>query len=154
MPTERKSAANRRNAKFSTGPQSAEGKAAASLNARTHGLNTPVPDYIVEACAYEYRALLDRERPRCDPADLAYALAGHARVRRHRARLMQTIVSAAHAAVESAASEEAVLGALAQLAKLETYDRKSRSRLGRLLGASRPQLGKTKPRAYLPESVR
>jgi hypothetical protein len=42
MATERQIAANRRNARKSTGPRTAAGKARSSRNARRHGLRTPV----------------------------------------------------------------------------------------------------------------
>src|SRR5262245_11337428 len=42
MATERQIAANRRNARNSTGPRTATGKARSSRNARRHGLRTPV----------------------------------------------------------------------------------------------------------------
>src|SRR5258708_39341604 len=40
--SERKSAANRRNARASTGPRTAAGKARVARNARRHGLNVPI----------------------------------------------------------------------------------------------------------------
>ena len=40
--SERKSAANRRNARASTGPKTAAGKARVARNARRHGLNVPI----------------------------------------------------------------------------------------------------------------
>ena len=42
MTSERKANANRINAKASTGPKSAQGRARVARNARTHGLNAPV----------------------------------------------------------------------------------------------------------------
>ena len=42
MTSERKQRSNRANARLSTGPKTAEGKARASKNARRHGLNLPV----------------------------------------------------------------------------------------------------------------
>jgi hypothetical protein len=38
MTSERQKAANRANARYSTGPKTSEGKAAVRLNARSHGL--------------------------------------------------------------------------------------------------------------------
>ena len=43
MTTERQSAANRRNAKASTGPRTAAGKRKVAQNARRHGLTAPAP---------------------------------------------------------------------------------------------------------------
>jgi len=134
MPTSRKAAANRRNAQQSTGPRTAAGKAAASLNAVKHGLNTPVPLYMVRACEGQYGDLLNHVRAtsaKVDPSDLVYAVAARARLRRHRAELMQTIVEAGLSG--EIVDVDALRLALKQLVRLETYERKSLSRLGRLL---------------------
>ena len=130
----RKSAANRRNAEQSTGPRSAAGKAAASLNAVKHGLNTPVPVYMVRACEGQYGDLLNHVRATSatiDGSDLVYAVAARARLRGHRAELMQTIVEASLS--DETVDVDALSLALAQLGRLETYERKSLSRLGGLL---------------------
>ena len=129
-----KSAANRRNAQQSTGPRTAAGKAAASLNAVKHGLNTPVPVYMVRACEGQYGDLLNHARATSatiDPSDLVYAMAARARLRGHRAALMQTIVKAGLS--DDLADVAALRLALTQLGRLETYERKSLSRLGGLL---------------------
>ena len=135
LASSRKSAANRRNAQWSTGPKSAAGKSIAKLNALKHGLNTPVPDYMVRACADRYRELLDHVREPSDKADgggdLVYVLAARARLRGHRAELMQTIVEAGLS--DDIVDVAALHLALAQLGRLETYERKSLSRLARLL---------------------
>ena len=130
----RKSTTNRRNAQKSTGPRTTAGKAAASLNAIKHGLNTPVPAYMVRACEGQYGDLLNHVRATSatiDPSDLVYAVAARARLRGHRAELMQTIVEAGLS--DDAVDVDALRLALAQLGRLETYERKSLSRLGRLL---------------------
>lgn len=146
--TSRKSAANRRNAQLSTGPKTAAGKSIAKLNALKHGLNTPVPDYMVRACADQYRELLNHVRAPADKADggsdLVYALAARARLRRRRAQLMQMVVGAGSS--EDAVDIDALRLALTQLGHLETYERKSLSRLGRLLEDRQGRLGETKPR--------
>ena len=139
----RKSAANRRNAQKSTGPRTAAGKAAASLNAVKHGLNTPVPVYMVRACEGQYGDLLNHVRATSatiDPSDLVYAVAARARLRGHRAELMQTIVEAGLS--DDAVDIDALRLALAQLGRLETYERKSLSRLGRLLEVRQGVLAK------------
>lgn len=143
----RKSAANRRNAQEGTGPRTAAGKAAASLNAVKHGLNTPVPVYMVRACEGQYGDLLNYVRTTSatiDGADLVYAVAARARLRAHRAELMQTIVEAGLS--DDVVDVAALTLALTQLGRLETYERKSLSRLGRLLEDRQGRLGKTKPR--------
>ena len=130
----RKSTANRRNAQKSTGPRTTAGKAAASLNAIKHGLNTPVPAYMVRACEGQYGDLLNHVRATSatiDRSDLVYAVAARARLRGHRAELMQTIVEAGLS--DDAVDIDALRLALAQLGRLEIYERKSLSRLGRLL---------------------
>jgi hypothetical protein len=143
----RKAAANRRNARQSTGPRTAAGKTAASLNALKHGLNTPVPVYMVRACEGQYGDLLNHVRATSatiDGSDLVYAVATRARLRGHRAELMQTIVEAGLS--DDMVDFDALRLALTQLGRLETYERKSLSRLGRLL-EDRPGLpGETKPR--------
>jgi hypothetical protein len=51
MTSEQKVKSNRANAQFSTGPKTKAGKARASKNARTHGLNQPIdidPEYSAE----------------------------------------------------------------------------------------------------------
>lgn len=129
----RKSAANRRNAQLSTGPRTAAGKSAASLNALKHGLNTPVPDYMLRACRGQYGDLINHAGPAGpdEDADLVYALAARARLPAHRARLMQTIV--AFSGSEDGATAQDLTAALAQLGRLHTYERKSLSRLASLL---------------------
>ena len=142
-----KSAANRRNAQESTGPRTAAGKAAARLNAVKHGLNTPVPVYMVRACEGQYGDLLNHVRATSatiDPSDLVYTVAARARLRAHRAELMQTIVEAGLS--DESVDVAALALALTQLGRLETYERKSLSRLGRLLEDRQGRPGKTKPR--------
>jgi hypothetical protein len=59
--TERKLAANRRNARASTGPRTAAGKARVAQNARRHGLNVAVADdpLLARKAAELTRAILD-----------------------------------------------------------------------------------------------
>lgn len=144
----RKSETNRRNARQSTGPRTVAGKAAASLNAIKHGLNTSVPAYMVRACEGQYGDLLNHVRATSatiDGSDLVYAIAARNRLRDHRAKVMQGMV-------EAGLSDEridiaALRVALMQLGRLETYERKALFRLGRLLEDRRQgSYGKTKPR--------
>ena len=133
-PLPRKSAANRRNAQRSTGPKTDAGKAIAKLNAIKHGLNTPVPDYMVRACADQYRDIVDHVRRTSVPdggADLVYALAAHARLRAHRARLMTSVLEAGASNAKTAVED--LHRALTQLGRIHTYERKSASRLAGLL---------------------
>ena len=134
MTTPRKISANRSNAQKSTGPRTVAGKSAASLNAVKHGLNTPVPDGMLRACEAQYGDLLNHVRATSatsDPSDLVYAVAARARLRGHRAELMQTIVEAGLAG--ETVDIAALRLAMTQLGRLETYERKSLSRLGRVL---------------------
>lgn len=130
-----RAAASRRNARNSTGPRTAAGKAAASLNAVKHGLNTPVPLYMVRACEGQYGDLLNHVRAGADASidrsDLVYAVAARNRLRHHRAELMQTLVDAGLS--DDDLDLEALGKTLTQLGRLETYERKSFSRLSRLL---------------------
>ena len=76
MPSERRARANRANARRSTGPRSAQGKARAAQNARRHGLSQgiltdPVLAGEVEALAQR----LAQEAGRCDLMDLARRIA-------------------------------------------------------------------------------
>jgi hypothetical protein len=75
--TERKRAANRRNARLSTGPRSAAGKARVAQNALRHGLNVAVADdpLLTEEVERIARAICDgapRGGPGAPPAELAY----------------------------------------------------------------------------------
>ena len=66
MATERQIAANRKNARKSTGPKTAEGKARSSMNALKHGLTTPfglLPGESEEEYAYHREELLDELYP-------------------------------------------------------------------------------------------
>ena len=134
LTTHGKSASNRRNAQLSTGPKTAVGKSIARLNATKHGLNTPVPDYMVRASADQYRELVDHigvSPVPHDGGDLVYALAAHARLRAHRAEVMRSIVEASRS--DDSSADDALRLALTQLGRLHSYERKSASRLGGLL---------------------
>ena len=147
----RKSAANRRNAQESTGPRTAAGKAAASLNALKHGLNTPVPVYMVRASEGQYGDLLHHVQATSatiEGSDLVYAVAARARLRVRRAELMQTIVEAGLS--NDIVDVDALSLALSQLGRLETYERKSLSHLGRLLEDRQDTLAK---RSHAPGQV-
>ena len=72
------------------------------------------------------------------------SVAARARLRGHRAELMQTIVEAALA--DDIVDVDALRLALVHLGRLENYERKSLSRLGRLLEDRQGRLGETKPR--------
>lgn len=114
-----KAAANRRNAQQSTGPRTAVGKATASQNGIKHGLNTPVPLHIVRACEGQYGDLLSHVRATSatiEGSDLVCAVAAPARLRSHRAELMQIVVEAGLS--EDAEDIAALRLALTQLGRL------------------------------------
>lgn len=69
MSSERRSRANRQNARASTGPRTAAGKARSSRNARTHGLNTP-PDPALIARMYWTISESDGWDPNIGPGDI------------------------------------------------------------------------------------
>jgi hypothetical protein len=99
-------------------------------------LNTPVPDYMLQACASEHEGLLDYVRARAagsDLTDLVYALAAKMRLRRRRTELVQELVALADS-VEF--SPDALCSHLIQLSRLETYERKTNSRIASLLARS------------------
>lgn len=89
---------------------------------------------MVPACEGQYSELLHHVRARSatiEEADLVYAVAARVRLRGHRAELMQTIVEAGLS--DEIVDVDALRLALTQLGRLVTYERKSLSRLARLL---------------------
>ena len=80
-----------------------------------------------------------------DDADLVYAQATRARLRDHRAELMRTIVAWIES--DDRAGDDTLAVALTQLGRLETYERKSLSRLAGLLKDRERRVGGTKPPA-------
>ncbi len=70
MASEAQISANRRNAVQSTGPKTAEGKAAASRNALRHGLSAQ-PVVLFDEQARDFTQFHDGLRAALDPADAA-----------------------------------------------------------------------------------
>lgn len=133
MVATRKAVANRENAKASTGPRTLAGKSIARLNARKHGLNTPVPEALMRATERDYGDLLKYvgASSQVDLLDLLNELANRTRLRERRADLMRAMVASD---LRLAGPDTQRLGTiLVQLRRLETYERKSQSRLATLL---------------------
>jgi len=127
-----KQAANRRNAKLSTGPRTQKGRATSSLNAWKHGLNARIPTYVLEACGSRNSALVEFVRSAGSKivfSDLVYALAYHERVKNRRREIVDIIVELSE---QEHSPPEHLLEYLEQLRRLESYERKSASRLGGL----------------------
>lgn len=141
MTSDRRLAANRANAKRSTGPRTPAGKARASANARRHGLTaiawSDVDTARIAELAAHYRPLLK------DP-DAATRAAG-ARVHLDRiitakTHLLQLAIAKLTAEAPAAPPEDlearALVECLVELNKLGQYERKARSRLKRALRTS------------------
>jgi hypothetical protein len=144
MTTQRKTIANRQNAKLSSGPRTTIGKARSSRNRRTHGLSVPIMyertwEQKIEALTAAIAGA------RAQPADLKHARSiAAAEVELIRAQAARTDVLKAMAAVcdsmrpddeaTSAASFDIVAGIIAALRRLKLFDRyvrRARSRRNR-----------------------
>ena len=147
MPNERRLQANRANARRSTGPTSAAGKARAVQNARRHGLSQDIlADPALGQEVEELAQRIAHEAGRPDLIDLARRLA-HAqidvqRIRQFRQERMQAAVATLGAGHEGApttvCSADELAEALAPLVKeLKAVDRYMRRALSRLKFAVR-----------------
>jgi hypothetical protein len=151
MPSDRELAANRRNARRSTGPRSGGGKKRAGRNAYRHGLSLSISS--IATCAPEVERLARKiagdaeheiilERARA----IAEAELDLARVRRAKIALIERVrafgvlasplppaidCSAAMPTQEPQRSTEAVRRALPELLKLDRYERRAASRRDR-----------------------
>ena len=136
--SERKVAANRQNAKKSTGPRTIAGKRRASRNALRHGLTIPVaydPELEEEGRAFVSKlvqAYGPEERELREAARfLANANAAIRRVRCARLELLNSIEIGHPLDVASCESEE--LKMLDKIIQLERYEQRSRRRRERAL---------------------
>ena len=130
MTLERKIAANRKNAKKSTGPRSAAGRAASRHNARRHGLATGIGSDPALRDDVEILAKLlagGRESVGEFAREAAEAHLDLARIRRIRAG------SYARMRFFGTASTEDLMEAAEQFARLERYERRAFSRRKRAL---------------------
>jgi hypothetical protein len=135
-PSKARLAANRANARRSTGPKSAKGKARAAKNALRHGLNVVARDEVGDSP--KVVALASRLGAGRDPATRAAAEAelNLQRIRKLKRNIL--LVELARASTEDhednkvLVSEERLALALVrsadELLKLDGYERKSRSR--------------------------
>src|SRR4051794_7266004 len=126
--SERRLAANRANARLSTGPRSAEGKAASSGNALRHGLAVPLPadpafGPIVRAIAAKLAGPDATPERHAWAMVLAQAEADLQRVRDLRTHWLASVVDAG-----GGLDAVALATLLPGLVALERYERRARSR--------------------------
>jgi hypothetical protein len=121
MASEKQIAANRANAKRSTGPRSALGKLRSSRNAVRHGLSCPLP---LDATSGEARAIAHSlvadgadDQQQLAASELAAAQLELLRIRAERGRLLASIDPASSDAVE-----------LKRLVALDRYERLAHTR--------------------------
>ena len=125
---DRRLAANRANARLSTGPRSAEGKAASSANALSHGLAVPLsadPAFASRIGALA-AALAGPDAPpdrRAWALVLAEAEADLQRVRDLRTEWLGSVIDAG-----GGLDAAALAALLPRLVALERYERRARSR--------------------------
>ena len=142
MTSERQARANRANARRSTGPTSARGKARAAQNARRHGLSQDIlADPVLAREVEDFAQRLVDEADRPDLIDLARRIAAAQidvqRIRLFRQRRMQAVPAFVGGGREGPCRPEAVdpdqlAAALAPLAKeLQAVDRYARRALSR-----------------------
>lgn len=124
-------AANRRNARASTGPRTAAGKRKAAANALRHGLAASVQDSTMTVTATRIAAAL--AGPRSSPGEralivpIAEATAEIWRARNARAALIN-LAAARLSGDEEEREAEAIAQSLPQLTRLETYERRAMAR--------------------------
>ena len=133
MASDRQIAANRRNAKKSTGPRSEAGRKASRRNARRHGLavaieTDPAFHDDIEKLARVLSLSCGMQNVDERARDVAGAELDLLRIRKIRASLFETL---------SLVADDATSGSLAELndnlAKLERYERRAFSRRNRVL---------------------
>ena len=121
MASEKQIAANRANAKRSTGPKTAAGRARSSRNAYRHGLSRPLP---IDATSAEAQAIAQAliadgadDQQQLAAAELAAAQLELLRIRAERGRML--------ASIDPASSDEAELK---RLVALDRYERLAHTR--------------------------
>jgi hypothetical protein len=136
MTSEAKAAANRRNAKRSTGPRTAAGKARASRNAFRHGMSIPMSTDLMNVLEVsEYFRLLMSDFDGADREQAVRAAEGQAellRVRRIKTELINREAMRCRERDTSSSIEECVATAFDCKAKiLESLDRYERRALSK-----------------------
>jgi hypothetical protein len=127
--------ANRRNAKFSTGPKSARGRARAAQNARRHGLSVPIaadPKLSAEVQAVVQKIANGKVDPnvRACADRVAQAHIDLNRIRKVKMEMLRVITSGLTPADDIAESASGPGGDLIKsLARLTRYERRTLSRL-------------------------
>lgn len=145
--------ANRENAGKSTGPRTPEGKAKSSRNARRHGLNGGTPaDYSDRES--QLQASLRLHVRNIGPARVAPAAQALVLIERVRAAQIRVLEAAFRVAETRGLGAEAltrdelvalsVLRSSSELLRLQTYERKARSRARRAVFGARG-VGETNP---------
>jgi len=134
MPSERKIAANRSNAKKSTGPRSDAGRQVSRRNALRHGLAIDIrtdPAYSedIEQLAKILSHARGRQNVSDNARDAAEAVLDLSRIRKIRAYLFETIY------FPDTASQDCLLELNEKLSQLERYERRAFSRRNRALRA-------------------
>jgi len=142
MVSDKQLAANRRNAKRSTGPKTPAGKSTASRNALRHGFSTPSTLNGPLPLRYETlaTALAAGRAPRADMARLAAELRlnlnqiENSRLFQLRAAMVAMDTSFPCPGIENLEGQ-ALLALAGEMAKLERYARRLRSRLRKIMKA-------------------
>jgi hypothetical protein len=132
MPSDRQIAANRNNAKKSTGPRSDAGRQVSRRNALRHGLAIDIRTDLayrddIEQLAKEMSGARGRQNVSDSARDAAEAVLDLFRIRKVRAFLFETIY------FSDTAAPDCLLELNDKLAKLERYERRAFSRRKRAL---------------------
>ena len=134
--------ANRENARKSTGPRSAEGKARSSRNATTHGLTAAKPAGVTSTRLASAGEALTDAFPHLDPSDaqiIAREMILSAMIRERRREVVRDGMSAQGKPTPSKqdlGGQMTVPKSLLELPRLADYERKSASRLRSALKAA------------------
>ena|ERR1043166_5388536 len=133
-------AANRRNARASTGPRTAAGKRKVAANALRHGLAASVPDCAMTAMAARIATALAGEQSspgrRALIAPIAEAQAEIWRARTARAALINLATANLPGDAEQREAE-AIAQSVLELMRLDVYERRAMARRKRALCALR-----------------
>lgn len=123
MKAPRRVAANRANARHSTGPKTASGKRRSALNAVRHGLSVPVAcDAELDPSVTELALTIARQAKNEEQLILAH------RIAEAQIDLLRIQRASRRAGLEPDASADAIVAALTHDAALDRYERRARSR--------------------------